>query len=254
MKPAACAIEALPAGHEPRAVDTLVRAFAEDPAINNLFPDAPGRRARLAHVFGIELRYGLRYGRVDRVPADAAVAIWARPEHTWPTWWRLIRAGILATPLVLGFRAAWRTLRFQHFLESTRRRLLKSPHWYLIAIGVRPGQQGRGLGAALLRHGVERAQATGFPCYLETANARNLPFYEQHGFRVVGERRLPRGGPAIWGLVAGLVRRFPLVSRKPDRFGSPPSADENARKTAETSRLQIAPVSGALKSLSETTG
>lgn len=202
MKPSAGALEALPAGEEPRAVETLVGAFAEDPGAVYLLPDAAQRAAGLAHVFGMELRYGLRYGRVEGVPAAAAVAVWARPEHAWPTWGRMCRVGLLATPLVLGLTATWRMLHFQRVLGTTRRRLLNVPHWYLIALGVRPGFQGQGLGAALIRHGVERAQATGFPSYLETTNARNLPFYEQHGFRVVGEERLPYEGPRIWGLVA----------------------------------------------------
>jgi hypothetical protein len=43
-------------------------------------------------------------------------------------------------------------------------------------------------------------------CHLETTNARNLPFYEKHGFRVADEHRMPHEGPSIWGLVAKLDR------------------------------------------------
>jgi ribosomal protein S18 acetylase RimI-like enzyme len=205
-------MEVRPPTHEPSAVETLVRAFTEDPAFTHLFPDVARRPAGLAHVFRMQLRHGLRHGRVDTVPGDAAVAIWARPENTWPTWWQLCRVGMLVTPLAVGLSATWRLLRFQHLLESTRRRLLNAPHWYLFAIGVRPQQQGQGLGAALLRHGVERARITGFPVYLETTQARNLPLYEKHGFRVMDEARWAGNGPRIWSLVA-----------KPDRIPGEPN-------------------------------
>ena len=69
-----------------------------------------------------------------------------------------------------------------------------------------PEQQGQGVGAALIRHGLQRAQATHTSCYLETANARNLPFYQQNGFRTVGQKHQPAAGPCVCSLVAGADR------------------------------------------------
>jgi predicted N-acetyltransferase YhbS len=60
------------------------------------------------------------------------------------------------------------------------------------------GAQGRGLGRALVRHGLARARADGCPAFLETGTPRNVPFYESFGFQVVGEQQAPDGGPAIW--------------------------------------------------------
>jgi ribosomal protein S18 acetylase RimI-like enzyme len=202
MKPSPREIKTLPATHELQAVETLVRAFAEDPGIVHLFPDAVRRPAALAHLFRMQLRYGFRHGRVDGIPGDAAVAVWARPESAWPTWWQMSQVGLLATPGVIGLTATWRLLRFHRVLETTRRRLLNAPHWYLFAIGVTPERKGQGLGGAMLRHGVDRARAAGFPCYLETTNPNNLPLYERHSFRVMEERRWPRSDLRIWGLVA----------------------------------------------------
>ena len=186
-----------------QARETLVQAFADDPVAAHLFPDPSKRPAGMAHIFQMALRYGTRHGQVDVIQPAGAVAIWIRPEYARPSWTRLVRAGYLATPFAVGWSATRRMLRFEHFIESCRLRTLSLPHWYLFSIGVRPGQQGQGLGAALLRHGLKRAQATSVPCYLETANARNLPFYQKHGFRVVGAKRLPTDGPGIWSLIAG---------------------------------------------------
>ena len=61
------------------------------------------------------------------------------------------------------------------------------PHWYLPLIGVDPARQGQGLGAALMRHAVDRCNRDGLPAYLESSNPRNISLYLRHGFEIVGE-------------------------------------------------------------------
>jgi hypothetical protein len=39
------------------------------------------------------------------------------------------------------------------------------------------------------------------PCYLETENERNLPFYERHGFEVVSDGEVPKRGLRVWAMV-----------------------------------------------------
>jgi ribosomal protein S18 acetylase RimI-like enzyme len=58
----------------------------------------------------------------------------------------------------------------------------REPHWYLPLIGVDPACQGRGCGAALMRHALSRCDRDGAPAYLESTNPRNRPLYERHGF------------------------------------------------------------------------
>jgi ribosomal protein S18 acetylase RimI-like enzyme len=53
-------------------------------------------------------------------------------------------------------------------------------------IGVDPVRQGRGLGSALLKHGLGQCDAQGLPAYLESSNPKNVPLYERHGFEVMG--------------------------------------------------------------------
>jgi len=198
-----CEASAFTLAHWLPAVDTLIQAFADDPVAKHLFPDAAPRRTGMAHVFRMQLRYGQLYGWVDVLKSAGAVAVWIRPEYTTPYWTRLVRVGLLASPFTVGWSATRRMLRFEHFIADCRMRTLAGPHWFLLCIGVRPGQQGQGLGAALIRHGLQRIQSTGVPCYLETANERNLVFYQKNGFRLVGQQLQPSDGPGIWSLVAG---------------------------------------------------
>ena len=61
------------------------------------------------------------------------------------------------------------------------------PCWYLSVIGVDPAYQGRGIGAALMKHSLLRPDEEGIPSYLESSNPRNISFYERHGFQIMGE-------------------------------------------------------------------
>lgn len=46
-----------------------------------------------------------------------------------------------------------------------------------------------------------RAEAEGVPCYLETVNEKNVPFYQKHGFVVKFSGQVPQGGPHFWAMV-----------------------------------------------------
>ena len=94
---------------------------------------------------------------------------------------------------------AWRTLRF--LLSVIWRLHLREPHWYVHVLGVHPGQQGTGLGRALLDPALALADRDRAPVYLETSNPRNLTFYGHFGFEVTREVRVPGGGPPLWTLL-----------------------------------------------------
>lgn len=65
----------------------------------------------------------------------------------------------------------------------------QEPHWYIPLIGVDPVFQGRGYGTQLMRQGLVACDRDQQPAYLEATSPANRPFYERHGFRVLGEIR-----------------------------------------------------------------
>ena len=99
--------------------------------------------------------------------------------------------------LHFGWSAYRRFDRNQAVAYKMHRRHAPEDHWYLWAIGVDPGSQGEGIGGRLLQPVLASASASGTPCYLETHNERNVRFYQKHGFRVVCEERVPKGGPRV---------------------------------------------------------
>jgi ribosomal protein S18 acetylase RimI-like enzyme len=76
------------------------------------------------------------------------------------------------------------------------------PHWYLAVLGVDAHHQGKGLGSLLMKHALVRVDKEHAIAYLESSNPRNIPFYERHGFDVVGE--IQTGDSPV---VTGMLRR-----------------------------------------------
>ena len=71
-------------------------------------------------------------------------------------------------------------------------------HWYLMFVGVEPALQSSGIGANLLSPVLDRADADGVLCYLETPFAGTHRFYRRLGFEISSESE-PFDAPAtIW--------------------------------------------------------
>ena len=63
----------------------------------------------------------------------------------------------------------------------------KKPHMHIGPLGVLPEMQGNGVGSKLMQACLAYADGENLPSYLETDRDRNVPFYEKHGFKVIGE-------------------------------------------------------------------
>jgi GNAT superfamily N-acetyltransferase len=81
----------------------------------------------------------------------------------------------------------------------------QEPHWYLPFIGVDAPRQGCGLGSALLRHTLDVIDRQAHRAYLETANVRNIPLYERHGFALAGKIERPPA-PTLYPMVRPAAR------------------------------------------------
>ena len=53
------------------------------------------------------------------------------------------------------------------------------------------------MGTALIRPGLDRADAEDVSVYLETQRFSNVPYYERFGFELTGEISLP-DSPPVW--------------------------------------------------------
>lgn len=76
---------------------------------------------------------------------------------------------------------------FDYYLSGRRDLMGTRPFLFLVILAVHPKHQRKGVGAALLRWGTERADALGIDCFLE-ATPEGYRSYERAGFRIGRER------------------------------------------------------------------
>ncbi|HEV8574401.1 MAG TPA: GNAT family N-acetyltransferase [Dehalococcoidia bacterium] len=177
----------------------LGRAFWDDPAAIYVMPDDAKRTEELAWFMTNAARYGDLFGSVDTT-ADKVegAAIWLPPAETHVSDEKMSEAGFDELADRLGEDGYERFGNMFGRMDELHERDMSDPHWYLFILGVDPPRQGQGMGSAIIRRGLDRADAEDLPCYLETMKARNVPFYQKHGFEVVVDEIISNGGPRLW--------------------------------------------------------
>nr|WP_246286806.1 GNAT family N-acetyltransferase [Schumannella luteola] len=185
----------------------LAAAFERDPVVARIVPssssssssgsrNAADRRERIAAFFawgmrsvdesGIDLAVE---GDLDSDTIDSeivggaaigrvlGVTLWEGPEHRPRPLGAL--HGLLAAWRAIGFRGLREDRAYE---EASAPHRPTEPHWYLVDVGVHPDAAGRGIGAALLAHGLARADAAGLPAALTSTSAGSRRLYELQGF------------------------------------------------------------------------
>jgi len=156
----------------------LALAFQDDPLQSYVLPEPEERALRSPAHFTTLIRYGHLFGEVyttQGTPEGAAV--W-QPPGAEMTPERAASAGLNRLPTLIGAEAVERLGRVLDYLEAAHRREVPPEYWYLMIVGVVPARQGQGVGRALLQPILDRADAAGLPCCLDTAQPQ-----EEQGFR-----------------------------------------------------------------------
>ncbi len=180
----------------------LTRAFQSDPAARYVFPDEQGYRERAQAFFSAATVYVNLTGQVwtTAEPVQGA-ALWLPPEHHDMHPEHAVTAGLHDFRALVGEEAGERLGKLLGFLDECHHRAVPQPHWYLMLLGVDTPVQGQGIGSALLQPILKRADQEGTSCYLETCQPRNVPLYQKHGFKVVGEGAIPESEVRYWSFV-----------------------------------------------------
>ena len=176
----------------------LARAFFDDPFMVFGLPDERKRRRVLPWLFERTTRYVYRYGEVYTTGDTVeGAALWLPPGDVLTGPVRMLLVGMWQFPVRIGLADTRRFFSAASHLEELHKQV-PSDHWYLAVLGVDPPRQGQGVGGSLIQPILSRADADGLPCYLETEKAINVTFYRKHGFEVVVEGDIPKGGPHFW--------------------------------------------------------
>jgi ribosomal protein S18 acetylase RimI-like enzyme len=184
--------------------DVLTRAFVDDPLMAWAFPDPAVRAARVEAVFGFLAREAyVPAGASTVLPGFDGGALWLPPDADLDDAFWAERGESFAAALdgdVERIGLIGGALSEHHPPDR---------HWYLLAIGVDPAAQGRGLGGVLLAHTLLAIDGRGEAAFLEATTLRSRALYERFGFSVVGEVRV-EDSPPLWPMW-----------REPSEGGSP---------------------------------
>jgi uncharacterized protein YhfF/ribosomal protein S18 acetylase RimI-like enzyme len=179
----------------PALAAVLARAFARDPMVTWPMGGGEDLAARIRTMFEV-------------VDTDFAGEGWVVAAADGLGAMTLLPPGSAAREAQLAAAAAPRLAplftdggaRYDALWAWVGSMLPGEPHWLLDQLAVEPAAQGRGIGGAMIRHAVVRAEADGLPLVLETAVERNLALYRGFGFAACAEGEVPGGGPRTWFL------------------------------------------------------
>ncbi|MFI8433261.1 GNAT family N-acetyltransferase [Streptomyces sp. NPDC079020] len=173
-------------------VSVLEEAFHHDPVSSWVFPEEEHRRAVHGRFLGVFVDVTLTEGRIDVLEDGTAVALWlpvpaGEPEEEDPT------PALMRRTADPGNERCELVGRLTGAIHPHDR-----AHEYLLMIGVSPGHQGEGLGAALIGEVLERCDRDGVPAYLEASSPRSRTLYERLGFTFMGTTVELPDGPSMW--------------------------------------------------------
>jgi ribosomal protein S18 acetylase RimI-like enzyme len=184
------------------AAGVLARAFHSDPPMAYMVSDAVERARLLPPFMKTFVTYTSMFGDpLTTAEKPEAVALWLPLDDFGDTPERDRQAGIDQIPSILGVENFTRLMHVAKMAERFHQRAAPGKHLYLNWLGVEPSRQGQGLGSALIRSMLERADAEGLRCYLETFQPRNVPLYQKHGFKIVAEDVEPNSGLRCWAFL-----------------------------------------------------
>jgi ribosomal protein S18 acetylase RimI-like enzyme len=171
----------------PAVSRTLAAAFFDDPVFSYCYRDVARRGEILPRWFEIVTEATLPHGEIYTTDDVVAAAVWVPPGVEDDE-----RMGA-----ALGEISGRYAQTLFEIFERMGEKHPRQPHHYLFLLGTRPEWQCQGIGSALMRTVLERCDRDAMPAYLEATSEGNKSMYLRHGFKVVGEIKLP-DGPSMW--------------------------------------------------------
>lgn len=172
--------------------DALTRAFADDPLCSYVFPNRTRRLQKMRWIYVHWLRLFISRRLVYTTPELSGAALWHRPEQGFDIGvWEQVQAGFLPVLFLLHPAEHIRGFRAHHDAVARMKQFVDKPHWVLDTLGVAPDYHRKGIARTMLQPVMDQADAVGIPCFVNTHNSVNVPFYERLGFKVIHESLMP---------------------------------------------------------------
>ena len=158
--------------------DVLVRAFNMDPAVRWVWLDSQQYYKHFPSFLKAFGGKAFTHGTAYYVDGYIGAALWLPPD-VQPDEDMMMSVLQQTLPQHIQKDA------FAVFDQMSRYHP-SEPHWYLPIMGVDPSRHGKGFGSALLQHTLIQCDRENKLAYLESSSPKNIPFYERHGFKLLG--------------------------------------------------------------------
>ena len=169
----------------------LARAFKDE--FKDLFPDPEDRIIKEPFANELLLRWDFAYCEsFITSPNLEGIAMWmhsSRIKKRPP--WHVLTSGAIWQEIKIGRKAVKKMDAINKYMEKKHAELAQFEHWYLSVLAVDPPYQGRGHASRLIKCMLERTDAQGLPCYVETEGQKNIAMYRHFGFEEITEFDLP---------------------------------------------------------------
>lgn len=193
-EPLDSAVRKAAAADREKLVSVMARAFDDDPFANWFVAQDKRRARRIYDFMDVAYRISSPGSEIYTSEGIEGGAFWSPPGK-----WKMgILQQLMLMPAMIRTSTLKRVPVVMGGLNAVEKKHPHEPHYYLLALGVEPSLQGRGLGTRLMAPILERCDRDRVPAYLESSKEVNVPLYERNGFKVTEEFRLPNGGPPIW--------------------------------------------------------
>ncbi|HEU0165121.1 MAG TPA: GNAT family N-acetyltransferase [Thermomicrobiales bacterium] len=187
------------------AGDVIARSLLVEPGLRALLEDEQARYRMMKPLMTGTVRNAARHNSCYvalQAGKVVGVAVWL-PPGAFPF---DNRTNLRMIPALRGFIGLGRATmnQFAEMEMNAEKHFPQEPVWYLQALGVAPGFQGKGIGSQLIVPALERADREQLPCYLETGTEANVRFYKRAGFAVreAGIHLAPlEDGPTHWTMM-----------------------------------------------------
>jgi len=160
--------------------DLIGHAFQQLNVSKWLVPDPEQRAAILPRNFELFVGYGVAHGTVEIAGDLLGASVWL-PLDGDP----------LPPPddydkRIVDACGEW-TDNFRHLDELFDRHHPHEPHHHLAFMAVRPDQQRKGIGSALLQHYHQGLDSVGTAAFLEASSTGSRDLYQRHWYTPLGE-------------------------------------------------------------------
>jgi GNAT superfamily N-acetyltransferase len=170
-----------------QVIASIVLAFSSDPAVRWMYPDPHQFLSSFPDFVRAFGGKAFEHGTAHYIDGFIGAALWFPPNI-------LPDEDALGSLLLRTIPERMQEEMFAVF-EQMGSYHPTEPHWYLPLIGVAAAHQGKGYGSALLRHALATCDRNQQIAYLESSSPKNIPLYERHGFKLLGEVQVGSSPP-----------------------------------------------------------